>query len=144
MRIGMGHAGAPSWPLAPRDVFGQCQRQRRGPPGAFPLAFQRQTHGVGMWHIPANSFEQCRLQCRCPVLVEQTQQLSSDATQASASQPRCARAWRLCSTKACKCRRSSSPLMSIKAARVTGQFGDAVEDANALLIGQDQIGRAHV
>ena len=85
MRIGMGHAGAPSWPLAPRDVFGQCQRQRRGPPGAFPLAFQRQTHGVGMWHIPANSFEQCRLQCRCPVLVEQTQQLSSDATQAVAA-----------------------------------------------------------
>ena len=116
-----------------------------------------------MRHVAANSFEHRRLQRRRPVLIQQTQQLGGDTAQAVAArgrqlQQRGARRRDLSQGVAAavgartalvfdqglQMLRVFDHLVAIKAARVASEFGDAVEDTDLLLVGQDRQRTSHV
>ena len=141
--------------VAPRDVLGQRQCQRWRLARELACALQRQVHGVGMGHVASDGFEQGGLQRLRPVLIEQAQQRGADAAQVVAplgghlqqlggrggdlgqrvAAAVCARAT-LVLDQCLQVGRVLDHLTPIEAAGVTGQFGGALEDAHALLIGQ--------
>lgn len=129
------------------------------PAGALACPLECESDNVGMGHVPSDSLQQGGLQRRRPVLIEQAQQRRSDAAQVVAAKcghlqqsggrggdlgERVAAAVRARSALVLDQRLLVSGLLdhfaAIEAAPVIGEFGEAVEDPPALLIGKNRHG----